>query len=303
MNCKMTGIDAVERKLALQLQAEWCRLTPLAVSCSYPVFRAELSDGRRAFLKLGDKRSAKSVAQRLSELAECPLVPRILVGPSADFADGRALCLEWKDCRKIEVGDLTDAEADSLVDGAVRFSQALQHVTGVNPRVEEDDPDRQYGLVRDFARRHPLAARLLHGLLAIPPSKRSYGARQLKVIHGDFHALNFGFAEGRLSAVFDFDSLERGLPCEDLAYALCEDMRRGGRGACRRARLLDLFARFRARAPWPTADWLIAVNHARLRIAARRLEKHPHNPLVALDVLRRDRLLRPLVAACLQEMV
>ena len=117
------------------------------------------------------------------------------------------------------------------------------------------------------------------------------------------HALNFGFADGRLTVVFDFDSLERGLPCEDLAYALCEDMRRGGQGACRRVRLLDLFARFRARAPWPTEDWLIAVNHARLRIAARRLEKHPHNPLVALDVLRRDRLLRPLVAACLQEMV
>lgn len=298
----LTELAAIERQIALRLRAERCRLSPINVSCANPVFRAELSDGRTAFLKIGDRETIGRAVGRLSELAECPLVPRILVRPSADFAEGLALCLEWKDCRKIEVVDLTDAEADALVDGAVGLSRALQGVTDV-AYGGEDDPDRQYGLICDFARRHPLAAQFLRGLLTVPLAARSYGTRRLEVIHGDFHALNFGFSGGRLSAVFDLDSLARGLPCEDLAYALCEDMRRGGQGARRRARLLDLFARFRARAPWPTADWLIAVNHARLRIAARRLEKHPHNPLVALDVLRRDRLLRPLVAACLQEMV
>ena len=298
----LTELVAIERQIALRLQAEWCRLSPIGVSCANLVFRAELSDGRTAFLKIGDRETIGRAVGWLSELADCPLVPRILVSPSVDFADGRALCLEWKDCRKIELVDLADAEADALVDGSVALSRALQCVTDVACG-GEDDPDRQYGLICDFARRHPLAALFLRGLLTLPPASRSYGTRQLKVIHGDFHPLNFGFAGGRLSAVFDLDSLARGLPCEDLAYALCEDMRRGGQGARRRARLLDLFARFRAKAPWPTADWLIAVNHARLRIAARRLEKHPHNPLVAVDVFRRDWLLRPLVAACLQEMV
>jgi len=294
----VSDLDEIGRQLSVRLQAESCRLTPLDVSCANPVYRVDCSDGRRAFLKLAKEDEMRRAVVRLGELAGCPFVPQVLVPPSADFADGRALCLEWKACRKIEVVDLTDAEADSLVDGAVGLSHALQRVSDVPPSGGEDDPDRQYEGICAFARRHPLTARFLRGLLSIPLEARSYGSRPLKVIHGDFHALNFGFVDGRFAAVFDIDSLVRGLPCEDLAYALCEDMRRGGFGARQRARLLDLSARFRARSPWPAAEWLVAVNHARLRIAARRLEKHPHNPLVALDVWRRDRPLLALVAAC-----
>lgn len=298
----MTELATIEHQIALRLRAERCRLSPIDVSCANPVYRAALSDGRTAFLKIADRETIGRAVGRLSELAGSPLVPQILVSPSADFADGRALCLEWKDCRKIEVVDLTDAEADALVDGAVGLSRTLQSVMGISPG-GEDDPDWQYELIRDFARRHPLAAQFLRGLLTLPPASRSYGARPLKVIHGDFHALNFGFAEGRLSAVFDFDSLAYGLPCEDLTYALCEDMRRSNLGAARHARLLELFARFRSRAPWSADEWLIAVNHARLRIAARRISKHPHNPFVAVDVFRRDLPLRPLVAACCRDLL
>jgi len=290
----VSGLDEIGRQVAVRLRAAGCRLTPLAVSCANPVYRVDLSDGRRAFLKIGERATVRRTAARLGELADCSLVPKVLIGPSDGFADGRALCLEWKECRKIEVVDLTDAEADALVDGAVGLSRALQRATDVPPPAGEDDPDRQYALVVDFARRHPLTKPLLRGLLSISPEARSYGTRPLQIVHGDFHALNFGFVDGRLAAVFDFDTLVRGLPCEDLAYALCERMRHEGLDVRRRSRLLSLFNRFRARSPWPDADWRIAVNHARLRIAARRLEKHPNNPLVALDVLRRDRPLRPL---------
>lgn len=294
----MSSLDEISRLLASCLQAEWCRLVPLDVSCANPVYRVDVSDGRRAFLKIGAEEMVRCVAARLGALAECPYVPHVLVGPSADFGEGRAICLEWKECERIEIVDMTDAEADSLVDGDVELSYALQRVSDIPPLGGEDDPDRQYECICDFARRHPFVALALRGLLTIPPEFRSYAARSLKVIHGDFHALNFGFKNGRLAAVFDFDSLAWGLPCEDLAYALCEDMRKQGLGSRRRSRLMDLFMRFRARTPWPAEDWLVAVNHARLRIAARRLAKHPHNPLVAFDAMRRDRMLLTLVAAC-----
>ena len=35
-------------------------------------------------------------------------------------------------------------------------------------------------------------------------------------------------------------------------------------------------------------EWRIAVNHARLRIAARRLANHPDSVFIAFDIRRRD---------------
>jgi len=293
----------IESQLSARFYTAWCRLVPLDVACANPVFRVEFSDGRKAFAKIGDGVAMARTAVRLKELSACSYVPRVLLAPEPAVGGGRVLCLEWKVADRIEVVDLTDAQADSLVDGALALSTSMQHATDVRSAMAEDDPAKHYGVVCEYARRHPLVAGLLSGVLAVPESDRAYGARPLATIHGDFHALNFGFSNGRFSAVFDFDSLTKGLPCEDLAYALCEDMRRHDLGRGRRQRLKALFARFVARAPWPMADWRFAVNHARLRIAARRLAKHPGNPWVALDVFRRDRKLRPLLDLCGGELV
>jgi len=44
--------------------------------------------------------------------------------------------------------------------------------------------------------------------------------------------------------------------------------------------------------PWPREELVIAANVLRLRLAARRIEKHPNSAWVAFDILRRDRKIR-----------
>lgn len=235
---------------------------------------------------------------RLNELSACSLVPKVLWLSPEDRAGCCVLCLEWKVCEKIDIVDLTDGQADDLADGLLRLSVALQSATGV-PTPDDDDPARQYEIVCAFVRRHPTTRFLLRPLQDIDPSDRQYGTHRTGTIHGDFHALNFGFENGRFSSVVDFDNLVKGLPCEDLAYAICEDMRRHDfrhdlRPSSKRRRV-ELCRRFMSRLPWPKEDWRFAVNHARLRMASRRLLKHPDNPFIALDVARRDRKLLPLL--------
>ena len=178
------------------------------------------------------------------------------------------------------------------------LSDALSCYTGpVVPLSADDSPDGEYGILRHYAERHPLTRRLLNPLLSIPEADRSYGSHPLVTIHGDLQPKNYGFDGDSLAAVYDTDDLTKGLACEDACYAFTERMRRSELSAAERRRLADLLLRMIALSPWPKDEWLIAVNHSRLRIAARRLEKHPDTVFVAFDIARRDKSLCTLVEA------
>ena len=191
---------------------------------------------------------------------------------------------------------MTEGQVKGLIAGSVRLSQALKSARDYTPLANSPlSPERLYGVVADYARRHPLAGRLLKDLLTIPASERTYGQRIPVVIHGDFHARNYGFSGDELAAVFDFDKLTEGLACLDLVHALVWQFSRLGLPSSVRRRLAAVARAVAAQSPWPREELVIACNVLRLAFAARRIEKHPHSAWVALDILRRDRKIRELL--------
>ena len=270
-------------------------LQPLKVTCSRPVFRAVATGRDPMFVKITSAAEAERNLHFLSGVEACPLLPKPVLDEPFAF-DGRAVvCLEWKTARRIEPEDMTDGEADSFLEGIRTLSAALGAASDAKPASGEDMPDAQYETVVGYARRHPLVARLISSLTELPEAERSYGTRSLVPIHGDMHTRNYGFEDGRMSAVFDFDAPEMGLPCEDAAYPFIESIRQHALPEARKRRLRQIFRRLVRNSPWSPGDWRIAVNHVRLKIAANRIRKHPDSFLTAFDIAHRDREVRPLL--------
>ena len=281
--------------LAGRLGARTLALTPIAVSCAWPVFKGVTSDGEPLFVKISDRRLAEKSQAFLSGARDCRLLAKPRLDDLPDFDGHAVMCLEWKRAVRVNAEDMTDRQMESFLAGCRELSGVMNSYCGEVFSDEEDSPDRQYAMLADYARRHPLLARLLSPLLEIPESERSYRGRSLVNIHGDLQEENYGFDGDRMSAVFDFDSMRKGLACEDAAYAFTERARRSGLSSRARERLTRLFVSMVRASPWPADEWLVALNHARLRIASRRLERSPRSPLIAFDIARRDRPLRRLV--------
>ena len=275
-------------------------LRPIGVQCAWPVFRAAAVGCEPMFVKVTERSAAERTLAFLESAARCPFLPRPLVSEPLDFGEWAVLCLEWRDSARVNAEDMTEGQLGSFIAGCRDLSAALVHYRGpITPLAEA--PDGQYASLRRYADRHPVMARFVSPLLDIPESERAYGDRELAIIHGDLQPKNYGFDGDRFSAVYDTDDLTEGLACEDACYAFTERARRSELSAAARQRLTDLFLRLVALSPWPKDEWLIAVNHARLRIAARRLEKRPDSAFIALDIARRDKPLRALAEA-LKEM-
>lgn len=292
-------VDARELSglLAARMGVPSVALAPVGVRCAWPVFKATAPGRPPLFVKVVDRPAAERTLAFLASVSPAPFLPQPALPEAPAFAGHAVLCLEWKDARCVNAEDMTDAQLDSFVDGCRRLSGVLAEYGGPLVPPDEDSPERQYAVLSGYAARHPSAVRLLRPLLAIPLAARSYGGRRLCVVHGDFQPRNYGFDGDRFAAVFDFDALTTGLACEDAAYAFTERARRSELSARERARLTELLLRFVRRSPWPGGDWAVAVSHARLRIASRRIERHPDSVFVAADVWRRDRPLARLAAA------
>ena len=277
-----------------------CTLTelrPLDVRCAWPVFKVRASDGRAFFVKLTERQTAERTLDFLRAVGETALFPRPLLSKALTLDARAVLVLEWKEAECVNAEAMTDAQAVSFCDGCRALATALQRYAGDVRPIGEDDPDVQSAALAAYATRHPYAARQIRPLLAIPEAQRSYRGQSLVTIHGDFQPKNYGFAGEAFAVVFDFDALTTGLACEDAAYAFTERARRAELSASARARLTELFLRHVAASGWPRQDWRIAVNHARLRIATRRLAKHPDSFFVAFDIARRDKPLAAFAAA------
>ena len=207
---------------------------------------------------------------------------------------------EWREVSTLLPENMSERELDSLVEACNRLSDSLQAVRDFTPLAGSPlDPARLYAVIRDYALRHRFAGRFLKRLLSIPETERTYPASRLKVIHGDFHAKNLGFADGRLAAVFDFDKLTQGRACSDFVncfgerYSLLR-MNRAGR------RRLAVAAKYAfGKCPRPREELVAAANVVRLTFAARRLEKHPDSAWIVFDVLRRDRRIRGILKVIL----
>ena len=269
------------------------RLRSLDVKCTYPVFRGEAEGVPPVFVKVGTREEWTRTANLLKEIGDCGFFSRFLTDAPIEYDGSAVFVMEWRETRILLPEDMSDRQAENFAAGCVRMSAALQRATDLIP-IETSSlaPEQLYGIVADYARRHPLVGRLLRGILDIPAAERTFGSRPLSVVHGDFHAKNFGFAGDEFAAVFDFDKLTEGLSCGDLVNALCERFSCFHLSRAARLRLKGVSRRIVARVPWPGEELVISCNVIRLQFAARRIRKHPDSAWVVLDVLRRDRAIR-----------
>ena len=266
------------------------RLTPLGATCTYPVFRGDAAGAPPAFVKVGTADGWRRTENLLRDAGVCGMFPRMLPGSRIDYRGHAVFVMEWKDAKVVCPEDMTERQADNFVDACVRLSAVLQAVRDFEPVAGSPfEPECMYEDLSNYVSRHSVAGRLLKTLVSVPAEERTFGARPLAVIHGDFHAKNFGFSGDEFACVFDFDKLTQGLACSDLANALVERFSCLGMSASARRRLGMVARRVFARAPWPREDFAVACNVLRLQFAARRIRKHPDSAWVALDVLRRDR--------------
>ena len=298
MNRPVLDLPRFSALIADRLRLVRVLLEPVGVKCAWPVYKAVAEGCAPIFVKVTDRVAAERTLAFLKAAEGCPFLPRPLLDDAPDLDGFAVLCLEWKDATRVDAENMTEGQLGSFAEGCRMLSDVLSRYTGpVVPIAAEDSPEGEYGILHRYAERHPFAGRLLKPILSIPETERSYGNRPLVTIHGDLQPKNYGFDGDRFAAVYDTDDLTKGLACEDACYAFTERARRSELSVSERRRLTDLFLRLVAHLPWPRDEWLIAVNHARLRIAARRLEKHPDSVFVAFDIARRDKPLRALAEA------
>ena len=273
------------------------RLTPLGKACTYPVFRGEAVDMPPVFVKVGTADEWRRTERLLQDVGSCGLFPKLLPGSRVEYRGHAVFVMEWKATEIVYPEDMTERQADSFADACVKLSGVLQGARDFAPVAGSPlSPECMHEDLVSYVRRHPVAGRLLKGLLSVPAAERTFGARPLAVVHGDFHAKNFGFSGDEFASVFDFDKLSQGLPCGDLTDALVERYSCLGLSASARRRLGAVARRIVARVPWPREEFVVSCNVARLRFAVRRVRKHPDSAWVAMDVLRRDRKISEFLA-------
>ena len=313
----MTGSVDIARLAARVAEAlgRHYALTPLGVKCTFPVFKGTADGAPSIFVKIGlreewhrtarvvnaasdpyrEPSSAEQPSEARQPKAALPsLFPALLTPSPIPYGEDRVVFIsEWREAKMVFPEDMTPAQQQGFVDGCVRLSDALQAVETFTPIAKSPlAPEQLFATLADYAARHPVASRLLKSILSIPEAERTFGSRPLAIIHGDFHAKNFGFAGDALSVVFDFDKLTQGLACGDLGNALMERFSCLGLSRDTRRRLRAATRAIVTAAPWSREDFVITCNHIRLAFAARRIVKHPHSAWVAFDIARRDRRLR-----------
>ena len=292
MEIRETELQEIARRISELTGRPGLRLLRVSVACRWPVYRGEAPKEASIFVKVARPAEVRNTLALLASVGVCDLLPRPILTEPLDFGEFSVLCLEWKESSVLFAEKMSEAQLKSFCEGCVSLSKSLSQVKLPLAARESDDPECQYARLADYVARHRLAGRLLWNLVGIPEGERTYGARRLVPIHGDLQPKNYGFAGSRMTAVYDFEEVRLGLACEDAAYAFMERCRH--LGGERHRRLVSLFLKLMDLSPWPADEWLVAVNHCRLRIASRRLEKHPDGTLVAFDIWRRDRPLRKL---------
>lgn len=292
MQVRVEELQDVIRRISGQIGYRGLSLVRLSVACRWPVYRGEAPGRKPIFVKVARPEEVRNTLAILASAGPCMLLPRPILTEPLDFGEYSVLCLEWIDSSILFAEKMTDLQLESFCDGCVALSKSLSQVTALLSVKRSDDLELQYAALVGFVTRHHLAGILLRELVEIPTAERTYGARPMVPIHGDLQPKNYGFDGSRMAAVYDLEEVRLGLACEDATYAFMERCRHLS-GKCHR-RLVSLFLKLIELSPWPMDEWLIAVNHCRLRIASRRLAKHPDGLFVAFDIWRRDRPLRKL---------
>ena len=247
------------------------RLTALSkMKPSGIAFRGDYrTDGGRCFVKVTPSGGCGSSFAAYSACADLPFVPKSLFPEILSFQGLDLLCLEFLKGESVgNVEDLSEERFHSLLASYLTLSRALCSVSGRLPPRPGEISDHLMDNLEGIARRGILGNLAFSGVLSLPREACRVGARKLGVIHNDFHIGNLAFQGAELAAVYDFENIDWGLPCEDFVNLLGSryvnrDISRAGR------RRLRGFLRTAIKLmPWPREDWRLAILLYRLKCAA-----------------------------------
>lgn len=213
----------------------------------------------------------RHLVRHLEEMRGTRAVHRIFADSApAKFRDYDVVCLEWCPGVRRFPDTLSPDELDAMVDDYLEFSAAMQRATLIIPH----DPTDQWraealecvgGCWGGWLRR------LLETDLT--PETTVYRPERLRTVHGDFHHGNFLFDHGRVAGYFDLEEFCQGYPADDFVrYFVCAAEHLRWYEQHRRRRILEMFARAVRRLPYPTDEWVVAINclfirklHSKLR--------------------------------------
>lgn len=271
----------------------------LDASLSLEVFDTESSQAVfHAYLGSGDSLCVKILPvevgkfqKSMTESLDLPCIAKVY--SLLPWRDGMCiLCTQWKAGRHIPIEDLNDRQLAFLADSHTKLVAKLrpEHVQQLSP-----DNAAFMECIAAFSRRHVFARPFLRPLLSIPVEGWAAPPEHIRVIHGDFHYLNYMFEGDEVTAIMDLESVMKELPTYDLAYNILRRYYKGRLSADKIHALDAKLCWLVLNLPYPIADWKVAMNQIRLRFAARRLEAHPKSVFAAMLVWRRDSALRRVV--------
>ena len=224
---------------------------------------------------LDETKGTKAVSRIFAET--CP----------ATFRSYHLVCLTWCEGRRMFPDQLTESQFVAFVDEYQRFSEVMQTSTLI---VQADPIDKWRTAVMEQCR--GFWGRFLRRFAdrELPKDETAYCSDRLRVIHGDFHHGNFLFADGRLSGFFDLEEFCYGYPADDIVrYFVCAAEHLKWYELGRLRLILQRFERAVCRLPYPTDEWLTAIDGLLVRKIYKKTRNAHVMPWQVLNLLFRAR--------------
>lgn len=228
------------------------------------------SDSRRIFVKIASAKSLVRSRKVHAVCADLDFIPKVLDDGPIDV-DGRDVlvteCIEG--CPSVPIECMSERMFHSLFDGYLEFSRRIQVLRSVaTHRNESDVSALELETVNRYCRGGWLRKKLLCDLGDISALDVTLDPSRVSVVHNDFHQLNYVFRGDALAAIFDFDNLSLGLPCEDICAALTVRNRSSRISGRQREKLCARTRDAFSLCGYSPEDWRLMVNRQRIRYAA-----------------------------------
>lgn len=247
------------------------------------------SDSRRIFVKVASAESLVRSRKVHAVCADLDFIPKVLDDGPIDVEGKDVLVTEWiVGCPGEPIEFMSERRFHSLFDGYLEFSRRIQVLRSVATHQNQSDVSAlELETVNRYCRGGWLRKKLLRDLGDISMSDVTLDVGRLSVVHNDFHQLNYVFRGDALAAIFDFDSLSLGLPCEDICAALAVRNRSSRLSERQREKLCARTREAFSLCGYSQDDWRLMVNRQRIRCAAQICQGNSCFRL--LKLLRRDR--------------